>query len=215
MKFSIQQPYPEFWICLETYSLERFAWFRAWLSTPCMATHWTYPACRGKTVLRNTSSSFYKHIRGVQQKRQHGETACIIYLQTTPLPRGTFQDRFMEGQKRIILVMHTFFWFHIWQWAKCIFRAITAISRDETAVSNAAKFKSPLLYRTQSYRKSSAMRYVGWNTSSCYFPLKKSLACSILFAANVVKFSTFVIMTLYLTYQMNFALDVIQRMNFM
>lgn len=33
--------------------------------------------------------------------------------------------------------------------------------------------------------------YVGWNNSDCYFPLKKCLARSILFAASVVKFQHF------------------------
>lgn len=39
VKFSIQQPYPEFWICLEIYILERFVWFGAQLSALCTATH--------------------------------------------------------------------------------------------------------------------------------------------------------------------------------
>lgn len=43
----------------------------------------------------------------------------------------------------------------------------------------------------QNYRKSSAVMYVGWNNSDCYFPLKKCLARSILFAASVVKFQHF------------------------
>lgn len=68
------------------------------------------------------------------------EPVSLILRQ--PHYKGDFQDRLTEGQKGIIFAIHTSLLFFVLAMTKAHFPALSAITQDELAASNASEFKS-------------------------------------------------------------------------